>query len=320
METNNKDSVGTLVGSKLKDETGFSPMVSVIIPFRNNIGALRMCLTALEAQEYPRSKFEIIAIDNDSRVETEMIKSDFPDVVWLKEMRAGSYAARNAALLKATGQVVAFTDADCVPSRKWLYHATRELHRSQATIIGGRIAFFSSNDGTSLTSCESFEAEMFDILDHRCLIGTSGFAATANMITYGEVFERVGRFDCTLKSSGDREWGQRAKRNGAVVKYCDDAIIWHPRRNSFRQLQRKIRRLKGGMVTLAIRDRSADNLRLALRFTILDPKMYRVAFRPKYTTGILSRLSLFLLTIGLCCIGTMETLRVAFGGKTYRGS
>src|SRR5262245_7855555 len=95
--------------------------VSVVIPVYNGASTLAACLTALESQSLPRPRFEIIVVDDGSTDETASIAAAFP-VRLVRRTNGGAPAARNSGLREATGAWVAFTDADCIPSRGWLAH------------------------------------------------------------------------------------------------------------------------------------------------------------------------------------------------------
>src|SRR4051794_296822 len=90
------------------------PFVSIIIPVYNDGERLRTCLTALSKQTYPAERFEVLVIDNGSKVSPGPIVADFPFAKLSIETRPGSYCARNNGLALAKGEMFAFTDADCV--------------------------------------------------------------------------------------------------------------------------------------------------------------------------------------------------------------
>src|SRR5665213_3177540 len=94
--------------------------VSVIIPFYNSVSSLRHCLRAVQGQTYPAADFEIIAIDNASSEDVAGIQAEFPTVRWLRESQPGAYHARNHGIRHSTGEIIALTDADCLPSPRWL--------------------------------------------------------------------------------------------------------------------------------------------------------------------------------------------------------
>jgi len=108
------------------------PLVSVIIPVYNDPDGIRRCFEALRKQSYPTERFEILAVDNGSTDDTRAVIQDalagVPNGYLLVEDEIqGSYAARNAGIERATGEVLAFTDADCTPAPTWIESGVKTL-------------------------------------------------------------------------------------------------------------------------------------------------------------------------------------------------
>ena len=68
--------------------------------------------------EYPKDQVEIIIVDNNSTDRTRDIIHQYP-VLAVVEPKPGSTAARNAGIRMARGDIMAFTDADCLVKRQW---------------------------------------------------------------------------------------------------------------------------------------------------------------------------------------------------------
>ncbi len=101
--------------------------VSVILPTFRRDELLQRCLTSLFAQEYEPSSYEIIVVDDAQRQETQKLverektQRDFPSLRYIPAGNTrGPAAARNCGWRAATGDIVAFTDDDCIPSPTWL--------------------------------------------------------------------------------------------------------------------------------------------------------------------------------------------------------
>ena len=60
----------------------------------------------------------------------------------LSESRPGSYAARNKALSIAKGNIIAFTDSDCIPDKDWLKNGVDALKSNNVSRIGGAVEVF----------------------------------------------------------------------------------------------------------------------------------------------------------------------------------
>jgi glycosyltransferase involved in cell wall biosynthesis len=94
--------------------------ISVIIPFRNAASHLARCLDSICEQSFAASRYEIIAVDNNSTDNSADVPRRYPRVRLLSETRPGPYAARNHGVRESHGQTLVFTDSDCTVSKRWL--------------------------------------------------------------------------------------------------------------------------------------------------------------------------------------------------------
>ncbi len=220
------------------------PFVSIIMPVYNDGERLRLCLAALEKQTYPADRFEVIVIDNGSRQSPESIVAEYPHAKFLLETRPGSYCARNKGLSVAQGDMLAFTDADCVPKPTWLEKGIEAFAKEpNAGLVAGKIQVFFRDPGkpTFVEVYESVRAFPQDsyVSDHH-------YGATANMITSRAMMNEIGPFNDALKSSGDKDWGNRVYKTGRKLIYADDAVVEHPARSTWSELYKKIARIAAG--------------------------------------------------------------------------
>lgn len=235
--------------NQLTHQRFFSKLfVSVIIPVFNDSNRLQTCLNALNQQTYPKDLYEIIVVDNGSIYSPTPVTNRFECVYLAFEGKKGSYAARNKGVSLAKGKVIAFTDSDCIPQPDWIERGVIHIQRNaKVGIVGGKVVFTYKNQYFP----NSFE--LFDSISYfqqRSNIELHHFSVTANLFTYREVFNKVGLFNNELKSGGDIEWGKRVHNYGYSIIYADDAIIYHPARNSFSQLYTKIVRVTEGLQDL----------------------------------------------------------------------
>ncbi len=94
--------------------------ISVIIPVFNADSTLLSCLQALVAQIQPGDGHEVIVVDNNSTDGSLEIARSVPGVRVASEPKQGAYAARNHGSRIATGDILAFTDPDCIPGFRWI--------------------------------------------------------------------------------------------------------------------------------------------------------------------------------------------------------
>lgn len=239
------------------------PTVSVVIPVFNDAERLRTCLRAIARQTYPADRVDVVVVDNAS---TEDLRPALPQDSRFRmvgETRRGSYAARNAGVAVATGEVLAFTDADCIPRPDWLSEAVAALRRPSTDAVGGLIhLLFRSGDGP-FTGPELYEAK-HDFLQHKYVEEWS-FAATANLVVGAETFHRVGPFNSDLLSGGDLDWGTRLGQSGGRLVYSARAVVDHPSRPTWGELATKSLRVANGLSDRAEGTARTQLLRTAMR-------------------------------------------------------
>lgn len=218
--------------------------VSVIIPVFNDLDNLTLCLKALEKQSYPEDQYEVIVVDNASTQDIKSLSGQFTKTRYFSELKPGSYPARNKGLAAARGEIIAFTDSDCIPEPDWIEQGVRSLEADGSVdIAGGKIDFYFRESGNP-NACELYDSTIY--LQQEFIIRKKHFCATANLFTYKRVLEEVGPFNSELKSGGDVEWGLRAYRMGYNLVYGEQAAISHPARYSLPQLVNKTKRIMGG--------------------------------------------------------------------------
>jgi glycosyltransferase involved in cell wall biosynthesis len=221
-----------------------TPFVSVVIPVLDDLPGLRRCLEALEGQSYPRARFEVIVVDNGSR---PAVRSSLPAAAGrtiLEEAQPGSYRARNRGVQAAAGEILAFTDADCVPDRDWLAAGVRRLAGATRTLVAGGIEIFYA-DAARPTLTEQYDRKVH--LDQKRYAEELHFGATANLFAPAEAPRREGGFLDRLHSCGDLEWGRRLHARGWQVLYVPEALVRHPARRRLGAMLRKARRIARGL-------------------------------------------------------------------------
>src|ERR1700749_2090049 len=102
--------------------------VSVIIPHYRDLAGLRLCLSALERQSYPREAIEIVVADNNSpEGEAEVARAIAGRARLVGVTEKGAGPARNGAVSASTGEILAFIDSDCVPEPDWIAEGVKSL-------------------------------------------------------------------------------------------------------------------------------------------------------------------------------------------------
>ena len=198
------------------------PRVSVIVPIYNGERTIEECVESIFALTFPRDDFELLLIDNASSDRTSAILERYRDrAMILHERKRGPAAARNRGLLHATGDIVAFTDADCVVHRDWLSHIVAPLRDPGVGIVGGTIL--------ARTPCNAVEEFGERIHDHRMAIEyySPPYAITMNWASRKSVLEKVGPFDEELLRCEDCDLAYRVVGAGYRIVHEPAAVVYH---------------------------------------------------------------------------------------------
>lgn len=224
-----------------------APVVSVIVPVLDGARTIGALLDAVAAQ-VGAPEHEVIVVDNGSTDATPDVASSHPLAPRVvHEQRRGSYAARNTGIQSAHADILAFTDADCVPQPGWLAAGVAAFETG-ADLVGGAIAPLRSS---SPSRWERYDRAMY--LRQQDHVEDEGFAATANLFVRRPILEALGGFDASLLSGGDFDFGKRATAAGFRLIYSADAVVQHRPRTTLRETWKLHRRLGAGFAVLARR-------------------------------------------------------------------
>lgn len=279
--------------------------MSVVVPTFRDWDRLAKCVVALQRQTYPAHLVEVLIVNNDPNDPPPTALVVGPNVRLLTEASPGSYAARNAGIEAAAGQIIAFTDADCIPDPRWIEAAVHEL-KAGAERVAGHIELFAEAARPSLAD----EYELLVGFD-QASYAAQGSAATANMVTWARHFTAVGPFDAGLLSGGDMEWGIRAYRHGIGIRYMRSSVVRHPTRGSLDALFKKARRVAGGRTVLS----TLRNERFSVLRGLLPPKSAIAIARASHLTVML-RVRLLAVAYALKLWNGWHALMIALGLAT----
>ena len=117
------------------DEAARWPKVSVVVCAYHAADTLDECLASLEALTYPND--EVILVNDESRDATGDIARAHPRVRVIDIAKGGLSAARNVGLAAATGEIVAYTDADVESTQTGCNYLVHTLLTADVVGVGG---------------------------------------------------------------------------------------------------------------------------------------------------------------------------------------
>ena len=223
------------------------PYISVIVPVFNGAKNISICIESLLAQTYPRERYEVVIVDNNSTDDTTSIVQKYPVKLLLEKDIQSSYAARNRGIEGARGEIFAFTDSDVKADSNWLKFGIEDMIQHDADYAGCRVELFSPRP--KLTYCDMFE--LFFAFPMKKHVEQFHFASTVGLFVKKSVIEAAGAFDIQFISGGDVEFGTRVFDMGFRQSYSERAIVYHPTQSSLRQIIKRAIRYGRGEARLS---------------------------------------------------------------------
>ena len=218
------------------------PVVTVCIPAYDEVAAVGATVRSVFATAFPGECLEVIvAVDGGDAAVMQAARDAGARVVDVVPNQ-GSYAARNAAaaLARSDATVLLFTDTDCIVSPTWIDRHLAAL--ATADMSGGGVRFTFAGERPRpaewVDSIRHLKQEVYVTRDH--------YAATCNLAVRRDVFDAL-RFDESLRTGGDAEFGVRATAAGKTLVYTEDAWVDHPARRTRQALLTKVRRIANGV-------------------------------------------------------------------------
>ncbi|ARV63281.1 glycosyl transferase [Nostocales cyanobacterium HT-58-2] len=205
------------------------PFFSIIIPTYNRPERLVTCLESLTRLDYPRIDFEVIVVDDGSKIPLESVIAAFEEslnLTLIHQTNAGPATARNTGATQARGKYLAFTDDDCTPAVDWLITLAVRFATTPDVMIGGRTLNALPNNLYS-TASQVLVDYLYNYYNTGC--GQSNFFASNNFALPADRFHAVGGFDTTfsLAAGEDREFCDRWLYYGYKMIYAPEVQVYH---------------------------------------------------------------------------------------------
>lgn len=217
------------------------PDFSIIIPTRERLHSLRNCLKGLARIDYPSNRYEAVVVNDGGPF---LKKEDVAPLRGLKNLHVlnqqnkGPASARNAGVLMAKGEYLAFLDDDCAPSPEWLKTLAKRVACGDRSAVGGRTVNLLADNPFAVAS-QMMVDYLYGVMNEKP--EKARFLATNNLAVPKDRFLSMGGFDpCFTRAAGeDRDFCRRWIQHGYPMIYVPEALVFHAHDLRFRDYLRQ---------------------------------------------------------------------------------
>ena len=203
------------------------PRVSVVVCAYNAERTIHRCLASLAALNYP--DYEVILVNDGSRDRTLEIAESYDFCRIISQPNKGLSVAGNVGAEAASGEIVAYTDSDCVADPDWLNYLVAKMEVSNLAACGGPNFPPPENALVPAVVAVAPGGPTHVLISDEVAEHIAG----CNMAFAREVLMRLGGFDPVYRAAGDDVdicW--RFQDAGFVIGFSPVAVVWHFRRNT----------------------------------------------------------------------------------------
>lgn len=213
------------------------PLVSVVIPSYNAERWIKSTLDSVLAQTH--SDIEIIVVDDGSTDDTVAVISEFfPSVKLITQTNSGVAAARNKGIENASGEWIAFLDADDI----WLPNKVQDQLELLATEPDAQMTYSAWHVWPSQNPTPDSDLLFYlqNVTNENDFSGPSGwiypelledcYVWTSTVLAKKTLFEKIGKFDVTLKVGEDYDLWLRASQTTKILRVAKPHALYriHP--------------------------------------------------------------------------------------------
>jgi lipopolysaccharide/colanic/teichoic acid biosynthesis glycosyltransferase/GT2 family glycosyltransferase len=218
--------------------TVMTPKLSVIIPARDSARTIQACLEALLLQQgyIFGQDYEVILVDDGSQDNTAQIAEQL-GVRVICQPNAGPATARNTGVEHARGELIFFTDSDCIPNSDWLSRMAAPF--ADPTVVGVKGTYLCEEKNAVARFVQQEFEYKYRSLEKLTRID---FIDTYSAAYRKSIFIENGGFDARfpVPSVEDQEFSFRLSRKGYHLVFQPSAHVYHRHDLNLKQyIQRK---------------------------------------------------------------------------------
>ncbi|MBW4661153.1 MAG: glycosyltransferase family 2 protein [Drouetiella hepatica Uher 2000/2452] len=215
-------------------------LFSIVIPTYNRPDRLHKCLEAISQLNYSRENFEVIVVDDGSKIPLVSVIEPLQAVLnltLLRQANAGPASARNAGAAIAQGKFIVFTDDDCIPTSDWLAALEVQFQLTPDALVGGK-TLNALPENLYSTASQLLIDYLYGYYNAEA---TASFFASNNFALSTATFQLLKGFDTTfpLAAGEDREFCDRWLHQGYQMVYAPQVKVYHAHQLTFKTFWRQ---------------------------------------------------------------------------------
>jgi len=206
-------------------------MISVIIPAYNAEKLISSCLNALNDQTISRTDYEILIVDDGSTDKTAGIVGGFENVKLIQQENRGPAGARNNGAKNSNGDIILFTDSDCIPEKNWVEEMIRPFN-DDPEIVGVKGIYRTDQKELIARFVQAEYEDKYDVLKRDQYID---FVDTYSAGFKRKVFLEFDGYDTSfpVACAEDVELSFRIASKGYKIVFNPRAVVTHTHPNCF---------------------------------------------------------------------------------------
>jgi mycofactocin system glycosyltransferase len=207
------------------------PKVSVILPVRDQPVYVSECLQSLMQLNYPHDRLEVLVVDDGSRNSLAEITSTFKVNLIRLEESQGAAVCRNIGAESASGDILAFLDADCIADRDWLREITPFFQAEGVGAVGGFVAGYYQKRLLDRYEEVASPLNMGQRLIFEVDAKSTFYVPTCNLLVKSQVFRDISGFKPGMTLGEDVDFCWRMRSLGYNLLYVPMGRVAHKHRN-----------------------------------------------------------------------------------------
>jgi glycosyltransferase involved in cell wall biosynthesis len=198
-------------------------LISIIVPAFNAEKTIKSCIESILQQEF-EEEFELIVVDDGSKDNTATIAKSFKEVKILQQKNSGPAVARNNGAKQARGEIIVFTDSDCIAAQDWLREMIAPFAEKKIVAVQGA---YKTKQKSLIARFEQTDIEYR--YERMKRVKSLDWIGSYSAAFRKKTFLDFGGFDESfpIASGEDPELSYRIAMSGAKLVFNPKAIVFH---------------------------------------------------------------------------------------------